>query len=286
MFANELDGIRLRAEAVWADVVQWAAAVAWDRVGGAVLVLLFALWLAGRISTWIRKAAARTPHVDATLAGVAASSARYLVLVCAVVLILAIFRVPATPLVGVLGAAALAIGLALQGALGNVAAGILIIILRPYRVGDVIEIAGKVGIVREITLFTTELATFDNIRVIAPNGKIIAERIDNISFYAERRVDLEFRIAYEDDLEAAIAALQALVASEGKVLRDPAPVVAPTAMGDHGVTVVVWAWCSAPDWFAVKTQLIREGLARLRAAGIGPAYPVQRTSAISGFREG
>lgn len=271
-----IEGIRAKAEAGWAEMLAHAETILWDRMLGAVLVVLFAFWIAGRISTWIRKAAARTPHVDPTLAGVAASSARYLVLICAVVLILAIFRVPATPLVGVIGAAALALGLALQGTLGNVAAGILIILLRPYRVGDVIEIAGRTGVVREITLFTTELATFDNIRVVAPNGKIIADRIDNISFYSERRVDLVFRIAYEDNLDEAILVLQSMLASQELILATPAPVVAATEMQEHWIAVSVWAWCKSENWFAIKTLLIREGLRRLRLAGMQQPYPTQR----------
>lgn len=273
-----LEGIRAKAQAGWAEMAAMAETIAWERMIGALLVVLFAFWLAGRISTWIRKAAARTAHVDATLAGVAASSARYLVLLCAAVLILAIFRVPATPLVGVLGAAALALGLALQGTLGNVAAGILIIILRPYRVGDVIEIAGRTGAVREINLFTTELATFDNIRVVAPNGKIIGDRIDNISFYPERRVDLAFRIAYEDNLDDAIFTLQSLVASHELILETPAPVVAATEMKEHWITVSVWVWCKSQNWFNLKTFLIQEGLRRLRGAGMQQPYPIQRAS--------
>jgi len=248
------------------------------RICVSLLILLASFWLARRIGRWIKHASAKGPHFDATFAGVLASTARWLVLCLAAILILQQFGVQTASVVAVLGAATLAVGLALQGTLGNVAAGILILMLRPYRIGDVVEMAGRTGVVRDITLFTTEIATFDNIRVIAPNGKIISDRIDNISYHPERRVDLAFRIAYEDNLDDAIATLQSLVESHELILSSPAPIVAATEMNEHWITVSVWAWCKAQNWFTLKTFLIRDGLRRLREAGMHQPYPTQRTS--------
>lgn len=251
------------------------------RICISLIILLAGLWLARRIGRWIKRASANGPHIDATFAGVLASTARWVVLCLAVILILQQFGVQTASVVAVLGAATLAIGLALQGTLSNVAAGVLILVLRPYKLGHVVELGDRTGVVRDITLFTTELATFDNVRVVLPNAKIIAERIVNLAYHPQRRVDLDFRIAYEDDLDRAIAVLRAMVDSDARVLTEPKPLVEATSMGEHAVVVSVWAWCATEHWQSLKLHLIRDGLRRLRAAGFRQPYPVQRDTPLN-----
>lgn len=252
------------------------------RVTAALLILLAGMWLARRIGRWIKRAADRQPKIDATIAAVIASSARYVVLFLALMLVLQQFGVQTASIIAVLGAATLAIGLALQGTLSNVAAGVVLLVLRPYKLGDLVEIADKTGFVRDITLFTTELATFDNIKVVVPNGKVIGDRISNISHHAQRRVDLQFRIAYEDDFEAAVALLQLIAREDVRVLNEPAPVIEITELGEQALVVSVWLWCKSEDWLGVRLRMIREGLKRLQAAGFRQPYPVQRAATLEG----
>jgi len=255
------------------------------RILAALLILVAGMWLARRIGRWIRRASDRQPHIDATIAAVIASTARYVVLFLALILVLQQFGVQTASVVAVLGAATLAIGLALQGTLANVAAGVVILVLRPYRLGDVVELGERTGFVRDITLFTTEIATFDNMRVVLPNAKIIGERIVNVSHYPERRVDLVFRIAYEDDLDQAIALLREVVAARPDILPEPAPMIAATGLGEHAIEVSVWVWCKAPDWLPVRLSLIREGLRRLQSAGFRQPYPAQRETPLRHSRD-
>lgn len=271
--------------------LQRAADALWQRHGAqlsdfglrlamALLILLLGFWLARRVGQWIKRAAERGRHIDATFAGVIASSASHVVLFLAAILVLQQFGVQTASVVAVLGAATLAIGLALQGTLANVAAGVLILVLRPYKLGDTVELGERTGTVREISLFTTELATFDNIRVVLPNGKIIGERITNISHHPTRRVDLEFRIAYEDDLEAAINLLRDRLLANPLALSEPAPLVEATELGEHAIIVSVLVWCKTSDWLPLRLQLIRDGLHALRTAGFQHPYPGQREAPL------
>lgn len=259
----------------------------WDRYGeritalgwsltAALAILVITLFVSRRAGVWIRKASARGPHVDETFAAVLASTARYVLLALGGVLILQQFGVETASLVTVLGAATLAIGLALQGTLSNVAAGMLLLLLRPYRLGDLVVLNDTTGYVRDITLFTTELATFDNQRVTVPNGLAWSQRMTNINHHPTRRIDLLFRIAYEDDIPAAVEMLRGLVREEPRILDLPEPIIEMTDLGEHAANVTMWVWVETPNWFPVRVHLLREGLRRLRQAGYRTPYPAQR----------
>lgn len=263
---------------LWARYGDWAM----DRLvqtALALAILGLGFWLARRIGHVITRAAAKGPRLDATIISVLSSSARYVVLFFAMVLALQQLGVETASIVTVLGAATLAIGLALQGTLSNVAAGMVILLLRPYRLGDVIEMGGKEGIVRGLTLFTTELASFDNVRLIIPNSLVLSGRIANFSTHPQRRVDLEFRIGLDQDFDRAIEVLRAEAARDPRVLADPPLSVELNGHNEFGVLIAVWAWCKSAEWPALKAELTKAMLRRLRAEGLRPAIPTYRWGA-------
>ena len=168
---------------------------------GPLLVALLGWW-AARLSERVARRALAASHVDPTVAGFLSSLARYAVLVVAFLVVLQVIGVQATSLVAVLGAASLAVGLALQGTLSNMAAGVMLLVFRPFRVGDSIEVAGKSGTVRNLNLFMTELAGGDNVQVLIPNGQIWGAPLTNFSAYPTRRVSMTFVIPLDRDIEA------------------------------------------------------------------------------------
>ncbi|MGZ6013145.1 MAG: mechanosensitive ion channel family protein, partial [Caulobacteraceae bacterium] len=175
----------------------------------------------------------------------------------------------------VLGAASLAIGLALQGALANVAAGVMLLILRPYRVGDAVEIHGKSGTVRGLDLFSTRLSSGDNLSVFVPNAKAFGEIIVNMSSPNLRRAQLDFVIDYEDDVDKALAILLACAADEPRAAPKPAPWAKLTAMGERGVTVSLRAWFTPSDFENAEYDLMKAAKDALEAAGFAFPWPQQ-----------
>ena len=170
----------------------------------AALILIVGLIVAGGVRKAVRNAAVKSDRIDDTLGGFFSSIAYYGIMAIVVIAVLNRFGVETTSLVAALGAATLAIGLALQGTLSNLAAGVMIILFRPYKLGDFVEVAGQAGSVKDITLFTTELATGDNKKVIVPNGAAWGDVITNYSANDTRRVDFTFSIDYSDDIDKAM----------------------------------------------------------------------------------
>jgi small conductance mechanosensitive channel len=249
---------------------------AWNGLVNAGFALLIAV-AALIVSGWARRRIARLGELndrfDPTLARFFGSVVKYLILVIAAIFILDRFGVQTTSLGALLGAAGLAVGLALQGTLGNLASGVLLIAFRPFKVGDYIEAAGKAGTVAEISLFTTELTTVDNVQIIIPNGDVFASAIVNYSAHDTRRCDLVFGVAYDTDLRRAEAVLTGLVTGDARVLQDPAPFVRVTALGDSSVDFTVRAWCRAADYWDLKFDLIRGVKEAFDANGIEIPFP-------------
>ncbi|MFI4965837.1 MAG: mechanosensitive ion channel family protein [Caulobacterales bacterium] len=256
-----------------------------DAAGGlAVNLALAGLILAGTIwaANWLSRLAARairrahrhTP-TDATLQTFAASLVRYVVVIVGLVAVLQQLGVKATSVIAVLGAASLAIGLALQGALSNVAAGVMILILRPYRVGDTVEINGQQGTVKGLDLFSTRLASGDNLSVFVPNAKAFGEIIINLSSPVARRVQLDFTIDYADDVDCALEIMLACAAAEPRVTPKPAPWAKLTALADSGVTVSLRAWLAPKDFDDGRYDLMKAVRDRLEGAGFSFPYPHQ-----------
>ena len=241
-------------------------------IGG--IVVLFVGWaLAGIISNGVGARMARSKRIDATLRGFFQSCIRYLILAITLIAVLELFGVEATSLIAVLGAASLAIGLALQGTLQDVAAGVMLIIFRPFRVGDFVEAGGGTGTVKDITLFTTELATPDNVQIIAPNSAMWGSAVKNYSFHDTRRVDLVFGVSYEDDIGKAIQTIRGVAEADERGLKDPAVFLAVTNLGDSSVDITLRIWCKSADYWGLRFDLIRAVKEAFDAAGVSIPYP-------------
>lgn len=178
-----------------------------------------------------------------------------------------------TSLIAVLGAAGLAVGLALQGSLSNFAAGVLIILLRPFKVGDFIAAAGTTGTVEEIQIFNTILNAPDNRREIIPNSKITSDNVTNFSAIERRRIDLVFSISYANDMKKAKETLMELITKDPRVLKDPAPVVAVSELGESSVDLVCRPWVKPEDYWDVRFQVIEQGKLALEKAGMTIPFP-------------
>lgn len=244
-----------------------AGDLAVNLVVGAVILAL-TLWASAWLSGLTRRAMARLHGKrapDLTLQTFVASMVRYVILVMGLVAVLQQLGVKTTSIVAVLGAASLAVGLALQGALSNVAAGVMILLFRPYRVGDVIETGGRKGRVAALDLVVTELATADNLKIVIPNNKVFGDVIANHSFHGQRRVDATFRIAGTADVTAVMAGMLARAKANPLVLADPEPSVSVALVAENAVELEVNAWTAGKDHAAVQADLLLA--ARLIGAG-------------------
>ncbi|WP_413615078.1 mechanosensitive ion channel family protein [Halomonas cupida] len=176
-------------------------------------------------------------------------------------------------LIAVIGAAGLAIGLALQGSLANFAAGVMVIIFRPYRIGDYVEAGGVSGTVEDVQIFTSELTTPDNRKIIVPNGQMMNGAITNYSAHATRRVDLAVGVGYDDDIDTVRRVLEAAVADDARVLDAPAPNIRINAMGDSAVVWIVRPWVKAADYWDVYWELTEDIKRRFDREGISIPFP-------------
>lgn len=224
------------------------------KVIGAFAILVLGRFAAGMIRRGVRRVLGRA-NVDPAIIGFVTSLVYIGVIVFAVLAALAKFGVETTSFVAVLGAAGFAVGFALQGSLSNFAAGVLILVLRPYRVGDYIDAGGAAGSVKEIQLFTTVLATPDNMRILIPNGKIYGDVIKNITANPTRRVDMTVGISYGSSMKKARQLLDKIIAEDKRVLPDPAPMVAVAELADSSVNFVVRPWVKKEDYWTLKFEM-------------------------------
>jgi small conductance mechanosensitive channel len=250
----------------------------------AAFILAMTVWAARWISKGVQKALGRIhrDNPDPTLQAFGASMARYLVIIVGLVAVLSQLGVQTTSILAVLGAASLAIGLALQGALSNVAAGVMILLFRPYRIGDLIEIGTRKGTVRTLDLFLTELATPDNLCVIVPNSKAFGDVIINYSTHSRRRVEAVFKLPFATDINQVIAGLKARIEGDPRVRKDPAPTVEITDMAHDNYQLTARCWVAREDEPFVKAELLLS--ARLLAtdpkAALPPYAPTRRNSKV------
>lgn len=240
------------------------------------LVVLIAGWIfAGTVSSFVRSRVNRHPRIDKTLGNFASSMVRWIILLIVLVAVLGIFGIEATSLVAMLGAATLAIGLALQGTLADLAAGFMLILFRPYKLGQYVDVAGTAGTVVDLNLFFTELATPDNVQIIVPNGQAWGAIIQNYSHHDTRRVDLVFGIDYGDDAGKAMQIILDQVTADSRVLKDPEPWVRVTNLGDSSVDLTTRIWCNAADYWDLKFQMTQNVKEAFDAQGISIPYPHQ-----------
>lgn len=239
----------------------------------AIIVLIAGWILAGAVSGIVRRKASANNNLDQTLANFAASVVKWLILLMVLASVLGLFGIGATSLVAVLGAATLAIGLALQGTLSDLAAGFMLILFRPYKIGQFVDISGTSGTVKDLNLFVTELVTPDNVQVIVPNGQAWGGIITNFSHHDTRRVDLTFGIDYDDDADKALAVMLELARADERVLEDPEPWARVTNLGDSSVDLTTRLWCNSADYWELKFDMTKRVKEAFDAEGISIPYP-------------
>ncbi|WP_285712774.1 mechanosensitive ion channel family protein [Erythrobacter oryzae] len=226
---------------------------------GAIAVTLAGILLARLLSRWADRALMRATHIEPTVAKFLSNIIKYALWVVVAVTVLTQFGVQTTSIIAALGGLALAVGLALQGTLSNVAAGVMILIQRPFRVGEFITAGTVSGTVQGIGLFTTELLQLDGQYVMVPNNELWNKAVVNASRMPTRRFELVVPLAYEDDLTAAKAAMLELAHADPRVLAEPAPVAFVASLGDNAVRVGMRVWCNAGDLLAL-TWALNEGV--------------------------
>jgi small conductance mechanosensitive channel len=236
-----------------------------------------AIFIIGKmIANWLKKLVIKVmkkADIDQIIIGFTSSIAYIGMLAFVVVAALGQLGIQTTSFIAILGAAGLAIGLALQGSLANFAAGFLMIIFRPFKVGDFVEAAGVSGSVQAIHIFTTTLITPDNKTIIVPNGKIGNDNIINYSAQATRRVDLTVGVSYDADLKEVRAILEDIVSKDSRILSDPAHQIAVAELADNSVNFVVRVWVESADYWSVFFDATETVKLRLDEAGIGIPYP-------------
>ena len=212
-------------------------------------------------------------EMDEMLVRFLTSILRWVLLLFVVIAALSQLGIDTTSLIALLGAAGLAIGLSLQSSLSNFAAGVMIIVFRPFSKGDFVEVAGAMGVIDNINIFTTTLTTPDNKEVIVPNGSILNNNITNYSARDTRRVDMVFGISYDDDLRKAKALLEEIIAGDDRVLADPAPVIALGELADSSVNFIVRPWVKSEDYFGLLWDTTETVKLKFDEAGISIPYP-------------
>lgn len=246
---------------------------AWGlRLLAALLIFLLGRWLVRRLCNGLDRVMGRA-EVDVTLGGFLRNIAYAVMLVLVIMTALAALGVPTTSMFAVLGAAGLAVGLALKDSLSNIASGVMLIVLRPFRAGDHVVVAGQEGIALEIRVFQTRLRAFDHRVVILPNSEITTAPIINYSTLPQRRLDVQVGVGYDDDLQAARATLLAIAHDEPLVLADPAPSVQVLNLGASSVDLKLFAFTRNDDFSEARSRIIEAIRNRFREAGIDIPYP-------------
>ncbi len=254
-------------------VVDTAVAVVsnWGlQVIGAVALLIVGRWAASLIARTVRRGL-ESAGIDAQLIPFCAN----------VVAVLQLFGIETTSLVAMIGAAGLTIGLALQGTLSSFAAGVMLLIFRPFKVGDYVEVSGSSGTVSEIDLFTTTLNTSQNLQVLIPNASVYGKTITNYSANETRRVDVNVGIGYEDDIGSAMQIIEEITTGDPRVLSEPATAILVSELADSSVNLTVRAWCERTDYGALRSDLLRTLKEKLEAGGCSIPFPQQDVHIVS-----
>lgn len=242
------------------------------KVIAAIAIFVIGKWATNKI-TKLSKALMIKANIDKTLVEFAESVVYFVLLLMVILASLNALGINTTSFIAVFGAASLAVGLALQGSLANVGAAVLIILFRPFKVGDYIEAGGASGTVEDINLFSTIIAPVDNRTIIVPNAKIIGGNITNYSKKENRRVDHVFGIGYDDDLKLAKETLMEILTSDPRVLQEPAPFVAVSELGDSSVNFTTRAWVKNADYWNVYFEQIERVKLTFDEKGISIPYP-------------
>jgi small conductance mechanosensitive channel len=242
------------------------------KIVAAILIFIIGKWVVKKL-TAISKSVMEKANVDQTLIEFAESIIYFVLLLTVILASLNALGVNTTSFIAIFGAAGLAIGLALQGSLANVGAAVLIIVFRPFKVGDFVEAGGATGTVEDVNLFSTIIAPLDNRTIIVPNSAIVAGNITNFSMKENRRVDHVFGIGYGDDLKLAKEILMEMMMNDDRVLQEPAPFVAVSELGDSSVNLTTRAWVNTADYWDVYFEQIEHVKLTFDEKGISIPFP-------------
>ena len=265
--------------------IEMATVMAWLwKILAALLVFLIGRWVAKLVVRGLRNVMARR-GLDEMLVAFLGAILYAILLVAVIIAAVGQLGIQTTPLVAVLGAAGLAVGLALQNSLGNFAAGVMVVLFRPFTKGDFVEAGGTSGTVQEVGIFNTTLNTPDNRRVIVPNGQITTRPITNFSAHDTRRIDMTIGVSYDDDLKVARSTIEKILSDHEKVLEDPAPVVWVMDLADSSVNFAVRPWVQSSDYWQVRNELLESLKTSLEDAGCSIPYP-QRDVHVHGGENG
>jgi small conductance mechanosensitive channel len=224
---------------------------------GAILIALIGWWVSAVAERMVRKGLLSSSHMDRTVAAFLSSLVRYGLLAVTLVLILQVVGIQATSLVAVIGASSLAIGLALQGTLSNMAAGVMLLLFRPFKLGDSIEVGGKSGTVQNLNLFFTELAGGDNVQILIPNGQVWGQAMINNSVYGTRRVALKIPVPFEKNPDAIAKRIKSFLQSDARVQKSSVVV---SNITDKVVELSIEAWSTSGDAGILRTELMQHAL--------------------------
>ncbi|MFJ6023699.1 mechanosensitive ion channel family protein [Brevundimonas sp. NPDC092305] len=277
---NEAVEAGRRATAIDAAMLAKITDVAGDfaiNLSVALIIFIVTLFASKWASGAARRALSRVRGFrhDPTVLSFAVQIVRVVVLIIGLIAVLQRLGVQTTSIIAVLGAASLAVGLALQGTLSNVAAGVMLLVLRPYRVGDIVDLGGNIGSVQRLDLFTTQLSNGNNVKIVVPNSKVLSDVILNLSGQKTRRIEIKFGVGYGDNLNDARKVLESAALAHEKVLGDPEPWAGVTALLDSSVEVSLHAWVKSEDHFQTQADLFQAGKEALDAAGIEIPFPHQ-----------
>jgi len=242
------------------------------KVIGAIAIFVIGKWVAKKLSGFIKKLMDRG-EIDTTLSAFIASIIDILLMVVVVLAAINNLGIDTTSFIAILGAAGLAIGLALQGTFGNIGSGVILILFRPFEVGNFVTVAGESGTVEAITLFNTTLLTPDNKVILIPNSAVAAGNITNFSKKEERRVDFVFGIGYDDDLKLAKATLQEIIDADTRILKNPESFIGVGELADSSVNFTVRVWVKAADYWGVHFDTIEKVKLTFDEKGISIPYP-------------
>ncbi|MGO4914340.1 mechanosensitive ion channel family protein [Pseudogemmobacter sp. W21_MBD1_M6] len=242
----------------------------------AITILVAGLVVAGWLRRRVERIGASHARLDDTLFDFLGNIVWYAVIGFALLFVLNTFGIQTTSFVAVIGAAGLAIGLALQGTLSNVAAGVMIIMFRPIRIGDFVDINSQMGTVKHISLNYTELASIGNVQIIVPNSAVWGNTITNYSAYPVRRAEWTFGVGYGANLKQAEDVVRTTIMGDPRSKTDPAPFIQVNNLGDFSVDFLVRVWCDSADYFAYQADMKRQVKEALDAAGVDIPFPTRR----------
>lgn len=263
-----MDQINSLSERVTPYLIQYGLDVI-----GAIIILIVGLiaakWVGKRLEQYLDK----SERFDRTLTPLFVKIVKVLIVVITVLAVLNQFGVETASIIAVLGTIGLAIGLALQGTLSNIASGIMLLLLRPFNVGDVVDVGGTSGVVDEIGLFVTDMHTFDNVGITMPNSEIWGSEIKNFTQNDRRRVDMEFGIAYDDDMDKAMHVINEVLNADERVLDEPEPLVAINSLGDSSVNIIVRPWTETANVWPLRFDITKRTKERFDEEGISFPFP-------------